>query len=65
MKTDTDWNITIKPDGEILALSVDYTGEIPNVKAYTALLDALGKWAKKNSVKELRVIPIPKMMSIG
>lgn len=65
MKTDTDWNITIKPDGEILALSVDYTGEIPNVKAYTALLDALGKWAKKNSVKELRVMSHPKIMFVG
>ncbi|MDD2267485.1 hypothetical protein [Sulfuricurvum sp.] len=65
MKTDTDWNITIKPNGKILALSVDYVGEIPNVKAYTALLDALGKWAKKNSAKELRVMGIPKMMSVG
>lgn len=65
MKTDTDWKITIEPDGNVLSLSVDYVGEIPNVKAYTALLDVLGKWARKNSKKELRVKRVPKIMSVG
>lgn len=65
MKTDTDWTISIKPNGETLELSAEYTGEIPNVKAYTALLDAVGKWAKKNVKKELRVVSIPKVMSVG
>lgn len=65
MKTDTDWSITIEPDGNVLLLSVDYVGEIPKVKAYTSLLDVLGSWAKKNSKKELRVKRVPKIMSVG
>lgn len=63
-KTDTDWKVSIEPDGNILKLSVDYTGEVPSVKAYTELLNVLGKWAKKNTSKELRVFSIPKIMSI-
>lgn len=64
MKTDTDWKITIEPNGKVLLLSVDYVGEIPSVKAYTALLDVLGKWARKNSKKELRIKQFPKIMSM-
>ena len=63
-KTDTAWKVSIEPDGDILKMSVDYTGEIPRVKAYTELLDVIGKWAKKNTTKELRVFSIPKIMSV-
>lgn len=65
MKTDTDWNITIEPHGDVLSLNVDYVGEMPNAKAYIALLDALGKWANKHCKKELRVKSVPKIMSAG
>lgn len=47
-KTDTDWKVSIEPDGNILKLNVDYTGEVPSIKAYTELLSVLGEWAEKN-----------------
>lgn len=65
MRTDTSWKVSITPDGDVLKLSVYYTGEVPSVKAYTELLNVIGKWAKKNTTKELRVFSIPKIMRVG